>query len=71
MKLSPKECLDKFVNYLVKTKRGKRTTYILLKGIQIEKGYLHKFIDLCEFEDKKIKVPKGAVKKAVDRKRIK
>lgn len=71
MKLSPKECLDKFVYYIVTTKRGKRRTHYLLKGVQFEKGYLHKFVDLCEFEDKKTKIPKSAVKKQVDRKRIK
>lgn len=71
MKLSPKECLDKFVYYIVSEKRGRRRTHYLLHGVQFEKGYLHKFIDLCEFEDKKTKIPKSAVKKQVDRKKIK
>lgn len=71
MKLSAKECLDKYVYYLVTTKRGSRKSHYILHGVQLERGYLHKFVDLCEFEDKRTKIPKGAVKKQVDRKRIK
>lgn len=69
MKLSAKECLDKFVWYDVKSKRG--GSYMILRGIQLEKGYLHKIVDLCEFKDKRTKVPKNAVKKKVDKKMVK
>lgn len=71
MKISPKECLDNFVYYLITTKRASTKSHYFLRGIQLENGYLHKLINLCEFEDKKTKIPKGAVKKQVDKKIIK